>query len=76
MGLSLFHGFLPLSRCPTPSPRPCPFRRHLVEEATGDVRYLDRAEVLAETFASTLAAKGGGFVWEHYTVDFEIDWES
>ena len=18
---------------------------------------------------------GGGFVWEHYTVDFEIDWE-
>ncbi|CAK9105421.1 unnamed protein product [Durusdinium trenchii] len=44
-------------------------------EATGDVRYLDRAEVLAETFASTLAAKGGGFVWEHYTVDFEIDWD-
>ena len=20
--------------------------------------------------------KGGGFVWEHYTVDFEIDWET
>ena len=19
--------------------------------------------------------RGGGFVWEHYTVDFEIDWE-
>jgi len=44
-------------------------------EATGEQRYLDRAEVLAETFASKLAAKGGGFVWEHYTVDFEIDWE-
>ncbi|CAJ1344169.1 unnamed protein product [Effrenium voratum] len=45
-------------------------------EATKETRYLDRAEVLAETFAERLAQKGGGFVWEHYTVDFEVDWES
>jgi len=44
-------------------------------EATKETRYLDRAEVLAETFAAKLAAKGGGFVWEHYDVNFEIDWE-
>ncbi|CAJ1371331.1 unnamed protein product [Effrenium voratum] len=44
-------------------------------EATKETRYLDRAEVLAETFAVKLAQKGGGFVWEHYTVDFEVDWE-
>ena len=22
-----------------------------------------------------ISSIGGGFVWEHYTVDFEIDWE-
>lgn len=44
-------------------------------EATEEPRYLERAEALAETFARTLAAKGGGFVWEHYTADLEVDWE-
>lgn len=44
-------------------------------EATKDQRYLDRAEVLAETFTQKLAAKGGGFVYEHYTTDFEVDFE-
>jgi len=44
-------------------------------EATKDVVYLDRAETLANTFCNKLATKGGGFVWEHYTIDFEIDWE-
>ena len=29
---------------------------------------LDRA-------ARGVLLRGGGFVWEHYTVDFEIDWE-
>ncbi|CAE7198741.1 yihS [Symbiodinium natans] len=100
-------------------------------EATKETRYLDRAEVLAETFAAHLGQKesqngshriessrklaakggglpivvhwvpsqglvdpagrgagclrvaldcirirGGGFVWEHYDVNFEIDWAS
>lgn len=44
-------------------------------EASKDAKYLDRAEVLAITFCQKLAEKGGGFVWEHYTVDFEVDWE-
>ncbi|CAE7821193.1 yihS [Symbiodinium sp. CCMP2592] len=50
-------------------------------EATKETRYLDRAEVLAETFAATPVPSldqpnyGGGFVWEHYDVNFEIDWE-
>jgi mannose/cellobiose epimerase-like protein (N-acyl-D-glucosamine 2-epimerase family) len=44
-------------------------------EATQDMRFLNRAQVLAETFTQTLAAKANGFVWEHYTVDFEVDWE-
>lgn len=44
-------------------------------EATQDVRYLNRAQVLVETYTQTLAAKANGFVWEHYTVDFEVDWE-
>jgi len=44
-------------------------------EATGDERYFRRAEVLASTFARRLAAKAGGLVWEHYTPDWEVDWE-
>eukprot|EP00931_Biecheleriopsis_adriatica_P117670 TRINITY_DN9316_c0_g1_i2.p1 TRINITY_DN9316_c0_g1~~TRINITY_DN9316_c0_g1_i2.p1 ORF type:complete len:406 (-),score=109.92 TRINITY_DN9316_c0_g1_i2:40-1257(-) len=44
-------------------------------EATKEMRYLDRAEILAETFTQKLFAKGDGFIWEHYTVDFEVDWE-
>mmetsp|Transcript_124261 Transcript_124261/g.310622 ORF Transcript_124261/g.310622 Transcript_124261/m.310622 type:complete len:408 (+) Transcript_124261:114-1337(+) len=44
-------------------------------EATQDKRYLDRATVLAVTFTRTLAGKADGFIWEHYTKDFEIDWE-
>ncbi|CAE8650608.1 unnamed protein product, partial [Polarella glacialis] len=44
-------------------------------EATKDKRYLDRAEVLSETFCRKLAEKANGFVWEHYTVDFEVDWD-
>mmetsp|Transcript_3842 Transcript_3842/g.10820 ORF Transcript_3842/g.10820 Transcript_3842/m.10820 type:complete len:385 (-) Transcript_3842:60-1214(-) len=44
-------------------------------EATKSKKYLDRAELLALTFTQTLASKGGGFVYEHFTVDFEVDWE-
>lgn len=44
-------------------------------EATRDSKFLDRAKMLAETFTVKLAGKADGFVWEHYTADFEIDWE-
>jgi len=44
-------------------------------EATGHKRYLDRAQVLAETFTRKLAKKAEGFVWEHYTSNLEIDWD-
>jgi mannose/cellobiose epimerase-like protein (N-acyl-D-glucosamine 2-epimerase family) len=44
-------------------------------EATKDQRYLDRAEVLAATFTKDLAAKAEGFVWEHFTSEFEVDWD-
>jgi mannose/cellobiose epimerase-like protein (N-acyl-D-glucosamine 2-epimerase family) len=43
-------------------------------EATSNRTYLDRAEMLAQTFAVKLAAKAGGFVWEHYTKDWDVDW--
>ena len=44
-------------------------------EATRDPRYLSRAELLADTFTRKLADKADGFVWEHYTSEFEVDWE-
>jgi len=44
-------------------------------EATKDRKFLERAETLAETFTRRMASLGGGFIWEHYTSDFEIDWE-
>ncbi|KAL1503754.1 hypothetical protein AB1Y20_012223 [Prymnesium parvum] len=43
-------------------------------EATNNITFLDRAELLAETFAVKLARKAGGFVWEHYTKDWQVDW--
>ena len=44
-------------------------------EATGQVRYLDRAEVLIERFAFELADAAGGLVWEHYTEGWSVDWD-
>ena len=44
-------------------------------EATGEVRYLDRAELLANNISRVQAAKSGDLVWEHYTSDWNIDWE-
>ena len=44
-------------------------------EFTGDVRYLDRAEMLIERFAFDLAAQSGDLVWEHYHADWSVDWE-
>jgi mannose/cellobiose epimerase-like protein (N-acyl-D-glucosamine 2-epimerase family) len=43
-------------------------------EASGDRRYLERALALADQMTRRLAAKAGGLVWEHYDVDWNIDW--
>ncbi|MEQ1769279.1 MAG: AGE family epimerase/isomerase [Devosia sp.] len=52
---------------------------HLVEaalgayDATGDLRFLERAERVAETFCRRLAGDAGGMVWEHYTTTWRPD---
>lgn len=44
-------------------------------EATGDMLFLDRAHRLATNVAVKLRAKSGGMVWEHYTPDWQPDWD-
>lgn len=44
-------------------------------EATGDELFLDRAYTIAERLALELADAGNGLLWEHYTADWEHDWE-
>ena len=44
-------------------------------EATGESRYLDRAQLLAERICVDLAAEADGLVWEHYTTDWRHDWD-
>lgn len=44
-------------------------------EATGETRFLDRAERLAHKVCVELAAKAGGIVWEHFHEDWSIDWD-
>lgn len=44
-------------------------------EATGEVRYLERAYQLADTFCNRLAEQSNGLIWEHYTQDWQIDWD-
>jgi len=44
-------------------------------EATGEATYLDRARHIAETVTVDLAADTGGLLWEHYTADWEHDFE-
>lgn len=43
-------------------------------EATGEQRFLDRAETLARRVVVDLAAPADGLVWEHYTTDWRHDW--
>lgn len=43
-------------------------------EATGETRYLDRADRVAHKFTVDLAARADGQVWEHYTTDWQHDW--
>lgn len=43
--------------------------------ATGERRYLDRAEQLAQGICQRQAALSGGWVWEHFKADWSIDWD-
>jgi mannose/cellobiose epimerase-like protein (N-acyl-D-glucosamine 2-epimerase family) len=44
-------------------------------EATGDVRYLHRAERLAHNIAVRQASLANGMMWEHYHADWSVDWD-
>jgi mannose/cellobiose epimerase-like protein (N-acyl-D-glucosamine 2-epimerase family) len=44
-------------------------------DATGDTRYLDRAEQLADHICVRQAALAGGLVWEHYHANWQVDWD-
>ncbi|WP_126968378.1 AGE family epimerase/isomerase [Xanthomonas arboricola] len=44
-------------------------------EACGEQRYLDRALSLADTMTRRQAAKADGLVWEHYDLQWNIDWD-
>ncbi|WP_340678399.1 AGE family epimerase/isomerase [Paraglaciecola sp.] len=44
-------------------------------EATNDSKYLQKANTLAKNIAKRQAALTDGLVWEHYTADFQPDWE-
>lgn len=44
-------------------------------EATGEVRYLHRAETLAHNIVNRQAALANGLVWEHYHANWSVDWD-
>jgi mannose/cellobiose epimerase-like protein (N-acyl-D-glucosamine 2-epimerase family) len=44
-------------------------------EASGEARFLDRAETLARRVTVDLAAKADGLVWEHYDPSWGVDWD-
>jgi mannose/cellobiose epimerase-like protein (N-acyl-D-glucosamine 2-epimerase family) len=44
-------------------------------DATGEVRYLHRAETLAHNITVRQAARAGGMIWEHYHADWSVDWD-
>jgi mannose/cellobiose epimerase-like protein (N-acyl-D-glucosamine 2-epimerase family) len=44
-------------------------------QASDDVRYLDRALTLADTMTRRQAALADGLVWEHYHLDWTVDWD-
>lgn len=44
-------------------------------EATGEARYLDRAELLARRICLELAEAAEGLIWEHYKADWTHDWD-
>jgi mannose/cellobiose epimerase-like protein (N-acyl-D-glucosamine 2-epimerase family) len=44
-------------------------------DATGETRFLDRAERIAQAVTGRQAALAGGLVWEHYRADWSVDWD-
>ena len=44
-------------------------------QASDEPRYLERALTLADHMTRRQAAKAEGLVWEHYDVDWNIDWK-
>jgi mannose/cellobiose epimerase-like protein (N-acyl-D-glucosamine 2-epimerase family) len=44
-------------------------------EASDELRYLERAYVLADHMTRRQAGKAGGLVWEHYDKQWEPDWD-
>ena len=44
-------------------------------QASDDVRYLERALTLADTMTRRQAALADGLVWEHYHLDWTVDWD-
>lgn len=43
--------------------------------ATGEARYIERAERLAHNITCRQAALANGLVWEHYHSDWSVDWD-
>ncbi len=43
-------------------------------DATGECRFLDRAEEIAIRICRDLCEGTGGLIWEHYREDWTIDW--
>ena len=44
-------------------------------EATNDSKYLQRAMQLAENIVVRSTATTEGLLWEHYTIDWQVDWD-
>ena len=44
-------------------------------ESTREARYLDRAAIIAGKFTVTMTASTDGQIWEHYTNDWQHDWD-
>lgn len=44
-------------------------------QATHESKYLQRAVTLAHTITQRQANLSEGFVWEHFTQDWQVDWE-
>ena len=42
-------------------------------QTSGNIKFLDRAEQLANRFAFDLAAQSDGQIWEHYDADWNVD---
>ncbi|NQZ80102.1 MAG: AGE family epimerase/isomerase [Colwellia sp.] len=44
-------------------------------EATNDQKFLDRAKIIASNICQRQAKLTDGIIWEHFTKDFQIDWQ-